>query len=110
MTAEGGELRVFLDGLAETKDMCKYINENSFGQSDIIETNCVQKTEYEIFEGIHEGGKGILSIDVEIFEFAPHFHLIGDTLEYEKILVEAIGSFFKDFVWVWQGDQQELSQ
>lgn len=67
-------------------------------------------------EGIHEGRKGILSIDTEIFEVTPLLHLVevkksnGDTLEYEKILKEDIRPALKDVVWVWQGDQQELSQ
>lgn len=67
-------------------------------------------------EGLHEGRKGILSIDTEIFEVTPLLHLVevkksnGDTLEYEKILKEDIRPALKDVVWVWQGDQQELSQ
>ncbi|KAL2665044.1 hypothetical protein GLYMA_02G234800v4 [Glycine max] len=67
-------------------------------------------------EGLHEGRKGILSIDTEIFEVTPLLHLVevkksnGDTLEYEKILKEDIRPALKDVVWVWQGDQQEQSQ
>ncbi|CAJ1970758.1 unnamed protein product [Sphenostylis stenocarpa] len=67
-------------------------------------------------EGLHEGRKGILSIDAEIFEVTPLLHLVevkksnGDTLEYEKILKEAIRPALKDIVWVWQGDQQQQSQ
>ncbi|XP_047166990.1 CBL-interacting serine/threonine-protein kinase 10-like isoform X1 [Vigna umbellata] len=64
-------------------------------------------------ESLHEGRKGILSIDAEIFEVTPLLHLVevkksnGDTLEYEKILKEAIRPALKDIVWVWQGDQQQ---
>ncbi|QCE01055.1 hypothetical protein DEO72_LG7g2347 [Vigna unguiculata] len=64
-------------------------------------------------EALHEGRKGILSIDAEIFEVTPLLHLVevkksnGDTLEYDKILKEAIRPALKDIVWVWQGDQQQ---
>ncbi|KAK7276108.1 hypothetical protein RIF29_17241 [Crotalaria pallida] len=67
-------------------------------------------------EGLKEGKKGILSIDAEIFEVTPSFHLVevkksdGDTLEYQKILNEEMRPALKDIVWVWQGDQQEQSQ
>ncbi|KAE9615107.1 putative protein kinase CAMK-CAMKL-CHK1 family [Lupinus albus] len=67
-------------------------------------------------EGLNEGKKGILSIDAEIFEVTPSFHLVevqksnGDTLEYQKILNEDIRPALKDIVWVWQSDQQEQSQ
>ncbi|CAL0317751.1 unnamed protein product [Lupinus luteus] len=67
-------------------------------------------------EGLNEGKKGILSIDAEIFEVTPSFHLVevkkssGDTLEYQKILNEEIRPALKDIVWVWQDDQQERSQ
>lgn len=37
MTAEGGELRVYLEGLANTKDMHKYVEEHPFGQEGITE-------------------------------------------------------------------------
>ncbi|KAI5434909.1 CBL-interacting serine/threonine-protein kinase 10, variant 2 [Lathyrus oleraceus] len=67
-------------------------------------------------EGVDEGRKGILSIDAEIFEVTPVFHLIevkksnGDTLEYQKILNEKIRPALQDIVWVWQGEIQEQSQ
>ncbi|CAL0307700.1 unnamed protein product [Lupinus luteus] len=67
-------------------------------------------------EGLNEGRKGILSIDAEIFEVTPSFHMVevqksnGDTLEYQKILNEDIRPALKDIVWVWQSDQQEQSQ
>ncbi|XAR60804.1 Non-specific serine/threonine protein kinase [Bertholletia excelsa] len=65
------------------------------------------------FEGLKEGRKGFLSIDAEIFEFDPSFHLVevkksnGDTLEYQKILKEGMRPALKDIVWVWQGEQQQ---
>ncbi|KAJ1422914.1 Serine/threonine-protein kinase, active site [Sesbania bispinosa] len=67
-------------------------------------------------EGFKEGRKGVLSIDAEIFEVTPLFHLVevkksnGDTLEYQKILKEDIRPALQDIVWVWQSDQQLQSQ
>ncbi|XVF05838.1 hypothetical protein REPUB_Repub05bG0207700 [Reevesia pubescens] len=64
-------------------------------------------------EGLKEGRKGILSIDAEIFQVTPTFHLVeikkcnGDTLEYQKILKEDMRPALQDIVWVWQGDQQQ---
>jgi 5'-AMP-activated protein kinase catalytic alpha subunit len=64
-------------------------------------------------EGTKEGRKGVLSIDAEIFEVAPTFHLIemkksgGDTLEYQKVLKQEIRPALKDIVWTWQGDQEQ---
>lgn len=63
-------------------------------------------------EGGKEGRKGVLSIDAEIFEVIPTFHLVevkkssGDTLEYLKVLKEEIRPALKDIVWTWQGDGQ----
>jgi len=39
MTAEGGKLRVFLEGLAKAEDMRKYVEEHPFGQEAISETS-----------------------------------------------------------------------
>ncbi|KAI5408430.1 CBL-interacting serine/threonine-protein kinase 10 [Lathyrus oleraceus] len=67
-------------------------------------------------EGLNEGRKGFLSIDAEIFEVTPNFHLVevkksnGDTLEYQKILKEDIRPALQDIVWVWQSDQPLQSQ
>lgn len=67
-------------------------------------------------EGLTEGRKGVLSIDAEIFEVTPCFHLVevkksnGDTLEYQKILKEEIRPALQDIVWVWESDQQLQSQ
>ena len=64
-------------------------------------------------EGSKEGRKGILSIDAEIFEVTPSFHLVevkkssGDTLEYQKMLKQDIRPALKDIVWTWQGEQQQ---
>ncbi|KAK6271682.1 hypothetical protein POUND7_008765 [Theobroma cacao] len=67
-------------------------------------------------EGLKEGRKGILSVDAEIFQVTPTFHLVeikksnGDTLEYQKILKEEMRPALQDIVWVWQGDQQQPLQ
>ncbi|KAK7311166.1 hypothetical protein RJT34_09121 [Clitoria ternatea] len=64
-------------------------------------------------ERSRECRKGPLSIDAEIFEVTPSFHLVemkksyGDTLEYQKILNEDIRPALKDIVCVWQGEQQQ---
>ncbi|KAG2672916.1 hypothetical protein I3843_13G056400 [Carya illinoinensis] len=64
-------------------------------------------------EGMREGRKGILSIDAEIFEVTPSFHLVevkkanGDTIEYQQIVKENIKPALRDIVWVWQGEQQQ---
>ncbi|KAL3517975.1 hypothetical protein ACH5RR_020564 [Cinchona calisaya] len=66
------------------------------------------------FEGTREGRKGILSIDAEIFEVTPEFHLVemkkssGDTLEYQKVLDEGLRPGLQDIVWVWQGEREPL--
>ncbi|KAJ7964300.1 Non-specific serine/threonine protein kinase [Quillaja saponaria] len=67
-------------------------------------------------EGLKEGRKGILSIDSEIFEITPFFHLVeikksdGDTIEYQKILKEDMRPALKDIVWVWDGEKHQESQ
>ncbi|XWS74427.1 hypothetical protein CRYUN_Cryun02cG0215100 [Craigia yunnanensis] len=67
-------------------------------------------------EALKEGRKGILSIDAEIFQVTPTFHLVeikksnGDTLEYQKILKEDMRPALQDIVWVWQGDQKQPLQ
>lgn len=59
-------------------------------------------------EGSKEGRKGFVSIEAEIFEFTPSFHLVemkttGDALEYQKLWKEDIRPALKDIVWAWQG-------
>ncbi|KAF8703754.1 hypothetical protein HU200_031843 [Digitaria exilis] len=60
-----------------------------------------------------EGRKGILELDVEIFEIVPSLVLIeltktnGDTLEYQKLMKDAIRPSLKDIMWTSQGDQQK---
>uniref|UniRef100_A0A5B7A278 non-specific serine/threonine protein kinase n=1 Tax=Davidia involucrata TaxID=16924 RepID=A0A5B7A278_DAVIN len=67
--------------------------------------------------GSKEGRKGVLSMDAEIFEVTPTFHLVevkkssGDTLEYQKFMKMDIRPALKDIVWAWQGgDQPQLQQ
>ncbi|KAI8007449.1 CBL-interacting serine/threonine-protein kinase 10 [Camellia lanceoleosa] len=63
-------------------------------------------------EESNEGIRGALSIDIEIFEITPSFHVVevkrsrGDTLEYQKILKQDIRPALKEIVWAWQGEQQ----
>ncbi|XWS13068.1 hypothetical protein CRYUN_Cryun36dG0005800 [Craigia yunnanensis] len=63
-------------------------------------------------EGSKEGRKGVLSIDTEIFEITPFFHLVevkksnGDTLEYQKVMKQDIRPALSDIVWTWQAEQQ----
>ncbi|KAK9159253.1 hypothetical protein Scep_005827 [Stephania cephalantha] len=67
-------------------------------------------------EGSREGRKGVLSIDAEIFEITPAFHLVemkksnGDTLEYQMIVKQGIRPALKDIVWAWQGDTAQQPQ
>ncbi|XP_022887417.1 CBL-interacting protein kinase 2-like [Olea europaea var. sylvestris] len=68
------------------------------------------------FEGSKAGRKGMLSIDAEIFEVTPSFHLVemkksnGDTLEYQKMMKQDIRPSLKDIVWTWQGDRPQSLQ
>ncbi|XP_042503978.1 CBL-interacting protein kinase 2-like [Macadamia integrifolia] len=64
-------------------------------------------------EGSKEGTKGVLSIDAEIFEVTPSFHLVelkksgGDTPDYQKILTQDIKPALNDIVLAWQCDPQQ---
>ncbi|XP_076886506.1 CBL-interacting protein kinase 18-like [Bidens hawaiensis] len=64
-------------------------------------------------EAMNEGRKGILSIDAEIFEFTPSFHLVevkksnGDTLEYQKVLNEGLRPGLQDISWNLQSVEQD---
>lgn len=63
-------------------------------------------------EGSKEGRKGILSIDAEIFQVTPTFHLVemkksnGDTMEYQQMMKQDMRPALQDIVWVWQGEKQ----
>lgn len=48
MVGAGGELRVYLEGLAEAENVQKYVRENPFGQRAITERN----TSWEFYERI----------------------------------------------------------
>ncbi|XP_050387470.1 CBL-interacting protein kinase 2-like [Argentina anserina] len=57
-----------------------------------------------------DGKKRTLSIEAEIFEFAPSFHLVemkksgGDSFEFRKMVEEDIRPALKDVVWAWEGE------
>ena len=59
------------------------------------------------------GRTGQLSIDAEIFEVTPFFHVVevkkvaGDTLEYRKFWEQDFKPFLNDIVWAWQGCEQQ---
>ncbi|KAK2982432.1 hypothetical protein RJ640_026275 [Escallonia rubra] len=67
-------------------------------------------------EGPNEGRNGPLSIDVNIYEISPSFHLVevrkscGDKLEYQKMMKQDIRPALMDIVWAWQGEQQQHQQ
>uniref|UniRef100_A0A453APE5 non-specific serine/threonine protein kinase n=1 Tax=Aegilops tauschii subsp. strangulata TaxID=200361 RepID=A0A453APE5_AEGTS len=67
-------------------------------------------------ESFKPGRKGVMSIDAEIFEVTPDFHLVelkktnGDTIEYQKVLNQEMRPALKDIVWAWQGEQQPQPQ
>lgn len=60
-------------------------------------------------QGNKGGRKGQLTIDAEIFEVTPSFHMVevkktsGDTLEYVKFCDQELKPSLKDIVWNWQG-------
>ncbi|KAJ6816320.1 CBL-interacting protein kinase 2-like [Iris pallida] len=64
-------------------------------------------------EASKEGRKGVLTMDAEIFEVTPAFHLVeikktnGDTLEYQNIWKQDMRPALKDIVWAWQGDKPQ---
>lgn len=67
-------------------------------------------------EGSNKGRKGPVSIQAEIYEFTPSFHLVevkksnGDTLEYKRIMEKDIRPALKDIVWAWQGEEKQQEQ
>ncbi|KAF2319243.1 hypothetical protein GH714_014197 [Hevea brasiliensis] len=67
-------------------------------------------------EGSEKGRKGALSIEAEVFEFTPSFHLVevkkssGDTLEYTQVLEQGLRPALKDIVWAWQGEKHEQQE
>ncbi|XP_043689018.1 CBL-interacting protein kinase 5-like [Telopea speciosissima] len=67
-------------------------------------------------QGNKEGRKGQLSINAEIFEVTPSFHMVevkkasGDTLEYHEFCNQELKPSLKDIVWAWQGGEQPPHQ
>lgn len=53
-----------------------------------------------------------LSIDIEIFEIAPSFHLVevkksnGDSVVFQKLVKQDFKSALKEIIWAWQGERQ----
>ncbi|RWR92186.1 LOW QUALITY PROTEIN: serine-threonine kinase [Cinnamomum micranthum f. kanehirae] len=64
-------------------------------------------------EGSKEGRKGVLSIDAEIFEVNPSFHLVevrkssGIHWNIRSYGYQDMRPALTDIVWAWQGDQQQ---
>ncbi|KAH6827631.1 SOS3-interacting protein 1 [Perilla frutescens var. hirtella] len=56
--------------------------------------------------------EGTMSIDIEIFQISPSFHLVqmnkcsGDFIEYQHLLSQNIRPALKEVVWSWLGEQQ----
>ncbi|CAN8301315.1 unnamed protein product [Cochlearia groenlandica] len=75
----------------------------------------IRKREAGLFklERLKEGRKGVLSMDAEIFQVTPMFHMVevkksnGDTLEYQKLVAEDLRPALSEIVWVWQTDKHE---
>ncbi|KAG7608403.1 NAF/FISL domain [Arabidopsis suecica] len=67
-------------------------------------------------ERVKEGKNGILTMDAEIFQVTPTFHLVevkkcnGDTMEYQKLVEEDLRPALADIVWVWQGEKEKEEQ
>ncbi|XP_065021328.1 CBL-interacting protein kinase 5-like [Musa acuminata AAA Group] len=59
-------------------------------------------------EGSHEGRKGQLAVEAEIFEVTPALYVVevkksaGDTLEYQRFYDQGLKPSLKDIVWEWQ--------
>ncbi|CAN8253171.1 unnamed protein product [Cochlearia groenlandica] len=75
----------------------------------------IRKREAGLFklERSKEGRKGVISMDAEIFQVTPTFHLVevkksnGDTMEYQKLVAEDLRPALADIVWVWQTDKDK---
>ncbi|XP_052185766.1 CBL-interacting protein kinase 2-like [Diospyros lotus] len=69
-----------------------------------------------IFEESSDGVMEVLSIEIELFEITPSFHLVkikrskGDALKYRKVLKLDIAPALKEVVWAWVGEQQHQEQ
>ncbi|XP_010423258.1 PREDICTED: CBL-interacting serine/threonine-protein kinase 2-like [Camelina sativa] len=67
-------------------------------------------------ERLKEGRKGVLTMDAEIFQVTPTFHLVevkkcnGDTIEYQKLVEEDLRPALADIVWVWQGEKEKKEE
>lgn len=67
-------------------------------------------------ERLKEGRKGVLTMDAEIFQVTPTFHLVevkkcnGDTMEYQKLVEKDLRPALADIVWVWQDEKEKEEQ
>ncbi|CAA7036553.1 unnamed protein product [Microthlaspi erraticum] len=77
-----------------------------------------RKREADLFklESLKEGRKGVMLKDAEIFQVMPTFQMVetkksnGDTLEYQKLVIEDLRPALADIVWVWQSDKDEQDE
>eukprot|EP00262_Sarcandra_glabra_P017241 TRINITY_DN5834_c0_g1_i4.p1 TRINITY_DN5834_c0_g1~~TRINITY_DN5834_c0_g1_i4.p1 ORF type:complete len:445 (-),score=85.41 TRINITY_DN5834_c0_g1_i4:350-1684(-) len=117
-----------LSGLFEEKDLKKEARFTSKQPASVIISKLesiakalklkIRKRDEGVLklDGSKEGRKGVLSIDAEIFEVTPSFHLVemkkssGDTLEYRKLWKQDLRPALKDIVWAWQGEKAEQQQ
>lgn len=59
-----------------------------------------------------EGCNDTMSIDIEIFEISPSFHLVemkkssGDMIEYQHLMRQSIRPALKEVIWSWLGEQE----
>ncbi|XP_057784702.1 CBL-interacting protein kinase 2-like [Salvia miltiorrhiza] len=67
---------------------------------------------FKLDQGPDEGTKDALSVDVEIYEIGPSYHLVemkkssGDLIDYEHLMKQNIRPAFEEIVWSWIGEQQ----
>lgn len=63
-------------------------------------------------EGCGEDMKDMMSIDIEVYEISPSFHLVemkkcsGDLVDYQHLLRQNIRPTLNEIIWSWQGEKQ----
>lgn len=64
-------------------------------------------------EAAESGIKGVMSINAEIFQITPNYHLVeikkinGDILEYHNFMNQSMRPALEDIVWAWHGEQPD---
>lgn len=64
-------------------------------------------------EAAKSGIKGVMSINAEIFQITPNYHLVeikkinGDILEYHNFMNQSMRPALEDIVWAWHGEQPD---